>query len=193
MFLFFAIIGAMILFTSLAENRDHNICARLDVLQLDRKIKAGEIKQLTVRQFDVIAGDRTGNCNYQTRITDDSTQRELLADANELVDGHPRVDQVMEEKEGPVPPPLAIGTGLGFIALMVVHLGTIFLMMALMPFYIILAVKNERLDQTGRIIWVVLLCTVGILANPVYWYLYVWRKAKSTESETWTPVATGDG
>jgi hypothetical protein len=48
-------------------------------------------------------------------------------------------------------------------------------MFVLMPLYIILAIKNERLDQTMRIVWVVLACTVGMFADPVYWYLYVWR------------------
>ena len=70
---------------------------------------------------------------------------------------------------------------LGFSGFFVLHLLTMLLMLALMPFYIILAVKNERLDQTMRIIWVVLLCTLGLLANPVYWFLYVWRKPGSNE------------
>jgi cell division protein FtsL len=191
MFLFFGIIVSAMLLSVWAENKNQNICAQLDVLQLDRRIRAGEIRRLTVRQFDVIAAERTHDCNYQTRITDDSTRNELLADANELVDGHPRVDQITEEKESPVPPPLALGTGLSFIVLMVVHLGTIVLMMALMPYYIILAVKNERLDQTGRIIWVVLLCTIGILANPVYWYLYVWRKPTANPENDLSASSTG--
>ena len=57
------------------------------------------------------------------------------------------------------------------------HMLTILLMMALLPVYIILAVKDERHDQTMRIVWVVLFCTVNMFAMPVYWYLYVWRKA----------------
>ena len=43
--------------------------------------------------------------------------------------------------------------------------------------YVILAVKSDRLDQTTRIIWIVLLCMMGMLAMPVYWYLYIWRDA----------------
>ena len=49
-------------------------------------------------------------------------------------------------------------------------------MLLLMPFYIILAVKNDRIDQTTRIIWIVLLCTLTIFVAPVYWFLYIWRK-----------------
>ena len=177
---FLGFIGSMMFMSIRADNSD-NPCAHLDVLQLDRKIKAGEIKQLIVREFDVIAVDRANNCKYHTRLVDDSMRRELLADANEVVDGHPRIDSVTEKKEGPLPAPIALGTGLGFIVLMVFHFATILLMMALMPFYIVLAVKNERLDQTMRIVWIVLFCTVGMFANPVYWYLQIWRKPKGLQ------------
>jgi len=178
MVLFFGMVITMMVLSERGKDRNLNICARVDVLQLDRKIRAGEIKQLTVREFDVIASDRSQNCNYQTWIRDDSTQKELLADANEVVDGHSRVDLVTYEKEQPLPLPLALGSGLGFMALMIVHFATILVMMALMPFYIILAVKNEQLDQTMRIVWIILFCMIGVLANPVYWYLQVWRKPK---------------
>jgi len=56
------------------------------------------------------------------------------------------------------------------------HFLTIILMMGLMPLYVILAVKDERHDQTMRIIWVVLMCMVGMFAMPIYWFLYVWRE-----------------
>ena len=189
MALFFGIIVTTVILSERARDRNLNTCARIDVLQLDRKIRAGEIKQLTVRQFDVIASDRAQNCNYQTWIRDDSTRKELLADANEVVDGHPRVDLVIYEKERPLPLPIALGTGVGFLALMIVHFATILVMMALMPFYIVLAVKNEQLDQSMRIIWIVLFCLVGLFANPVYWYLQVWRKPKRPEDNTIAPIA----
>jgi hypothetical protein len=60
----------------------------------------------------------------------------------------------------------------------------------LMPLYIILAVKNESLDQTMRIVWIVLFATMGVAVNPVYWYLYVWRQppaASVTDNVTPTP------
>jgi Ca2+/Na+ antiporter len=61
------------------------------------------------------------------------------------------------------------------------HFLTIILIMGLMPLYIILAVKDERHDQTMRIVWVVLFCTMGMFAIPVYWYLYIWRKPQVRE------------
>jgi len=71
---------------------------------------------------------------------------------------------------------------------MVLHLGTILLMMAQMPFYIVLAVKNDRLDQTKKIIWVVLFAVVAMFATPVYWYLHIWRAPKTNvDSESLPP------
>src|SRR5260370_7668939 len=72
---------------------------------------------------------------------------------------------------------------------MVLHLSTILLMMAQMPFYIVLAVKNDRLDQTKKIIWVVLFAVVAMFATPVYWYLHIWRVPKTNgDSESLPPA-----
>ena len=114
----------------------------------------------------------------------ETTRQELIALAREIgTNGRPRVAKVEENTVGERPPAPAVSAlfSLGFMGLFMVHLLTILLILALMPFYIILAVKNERLDQTMRIIWIVLLCTLGMLANPVYWFLYVWRKPGSNE------------
>jgi hypothetical protein len=108
-------------------------------------------------------------------------------DARELVEGRPRVDVIDENTSEPEAPFLA---PLGFGVLMIAHMLTIFLTMALMPFYIILAVKNDRLEQTMRIVWVVLACTVGMFANIVYWYLYIWRLPREHASSTPTPSQT---
>jgi hypothetical protein len=56
------------------------------------------------------------------------------------------------------------------------------LIMGLMPLYIILAVKSDRLDQNTRIVWVVLLCMMGMFAMPIYWYLYIWSKPRVSPS-----------
>jgi uncharacterized membrane protein YqjE len=84
------------------------------------------------------------------------------------------VEVIEENTSKATPEPLFVPLGFGM--LMVFHLFTMLLMMCLMPLYIILAVKNDRLDQTMRIVWVVLACTVGMFADIVYWYLYIWRK-----------------
>ena len=80
----------------------------------------------------------------------------------------------------PVSPIFPIGIGLFFLC----HMLTILLMFVLMPLYIILAVRDERHDQTTRIVWIILICMMGNLAMPVYWYLYVWPARPAMLSET---------
>ena len=181
MALFFVVMLSMFLFIPFEAERSKRTCGELDLLQLDRKIKNGELKQLTVRREEITAMDRAGTCEYHTYVSNESTREEILREAREPdANGVQRVPKIEENtvEERPLAP---AAFSLGFSGFFVLHLLTMLLMLALMPFYIILAVKNERLDQTMRIIWVVLLCTMGLLANPVYWFLYVWRKPGSNK------------
>jgi len=158
MALFFVVMLSMFLFIPFEAERSKRTC-ELDLLQLDRKIKNGELKQLTVRREEITAMDRAGTCDYHTYVSNESTREEILREARELdANGVPRVPKIEENavEERPLAP---AAFSLGFSGFFVLHLLTMLLMLALMPFYIILAVKNERLDQTMRIIWVVLLCT----------------------------------
>jgi hypothetical protein len=74
---------------------------------------------------------------------------------------------------------------IGFAGIFLLHLTTIFLSLGLMVYYIMHAVKSVHLDQTMRIVWVLLLCMMGMLAQPVYWYLYIWRD----QLPRWLPTA----
>lgn len=64
---------------------------------------------------------------------------------------------------------------LGFLSFFAVHMLTILLSMGLMAFYIVRVFKTP-LEEAMKIMWTVLICTVGILAMPVFWYLYIWRE-----------------
>jgi hypothetical protein len=64
---------------------------------------------------------------------------------------------------------------LGFMGLFAVHLLTILGTLALTVFYIIRVFKTERLDQNMKIMWMLLLFFMGMFAQPVFWYLYIWR------------------
>jgi len=174
MFLFMGSIFSMFLFLPFVENRSKSSCGTVDVLQLDRKIKDGQIRELTIHGDKIVSKDRIGTCEYETFVTDDSTRREIISDAREVVNGKPRVDVIDENTSQRESVPFFVP--LGFGVLMAAHMLTMLIMMGLTPFYIILAVKNERLDQTMRIVWVVLACTMGMFSNIVYWYLYIWRK-----------------
>ena len=178
--LFFGIFLVMFL---VAARQPGFIPQNIDLIQLERKIQNDEIKELIIRRYEIEAVDVNGR-RYSAGHSSETTREELISLAREIgTNGRPRVAKIEENAAAERPPAPAISAvfSLGFFGFFVLHLSTILLMMALMPFYIILAVKNERLDQTMKIIWVVLLCTLGLLANPVYWYLYVWRKPSSNK------------
>lgn len=166
---------SMFLFLPFAEGQSRRSCGHADLLQLDRKIKSGEIKKLTIRQSEISAIDRADDCEFTVTVSNKSTRDELVAAAREVVNGQPRVELIEDEsaRNQEVSPFIPAG----FIAVFALHMLTILLTLALMPLYIVLAVKNEQLDQSMRIVWVVLLCTMGMLVNPVYWYLYIWKKS----------------
>ena len=64
----------------------------------------------------------------------------------------------------------------GFVGLMAVHLFTILEMLALKVFYVVRVFKTEQLDQNMKIMWTLLLVFATIFAEPVFWYLYIWRE-----------------
>jgi hypothetical protein len=145
---------------------------RLDLIQLEQKIQNGEIRELRVTATQIHAVDYH-NRRFETSVDNESTREEIMRQARELDSNQrPRVQKVEENTSEPEVNPFF---PIGFAAFFALHMFTILLSFALMPLYIILAVKNERLDQNMRIVWVVLTCTVGYFANPVYWYLHVWR------------------
>jgi hypothetical protein len=172
--LFFVLIFSGILFGAVLGEPTQQHPRELDLIQLERKIQNGEVRQLRVTANEIQAVDREGR-NFHTDVSSESTREEIIRQARELdSNGRPRVGQIDEDLSEPR---VTKFLPVGFLLLFAFHMLTILLMFLLMPLYIILAVKNERLDQTMRIVWVVLTCTIGMFANPVYWYLHVWRTA----------------
>lgn len=149
--------------------------SRLDLIQLERKIQNGEIKELKVFSREIRATDRSGR-HFETSVDNQTTREEIIRQARELDSNQrPRVEKIEENASEPQENLIFPAA---FMLVFVLHMFTILLTFLLMPLYIILAVKNERLDQTMRIVWVVLACTVGVFSNVVYWYLYIWRTPK---------------
>jgi hypothetical protein len=64
-----------------------------------------------------------------------------------------------------------------FYVLIGVHLLTVLGTLALIVYYIYHIFKNERLEQSYKIIWTIMLFFAGMLAMPIYWYMYIWRDA----------------
>jgi ATP-dependent Zn protease len=177
---FIAIFGLMFFSVSPFGNRSGRSSEDIDLIQLERKIKNSELKQLTIKPSEIVALDRVGEREYRTWVTNESTRAEILKEARQVnANGQPRVPRVEEETGQPAVSPFF---PIGIVVLFCAHAFTILLSIALMPLYIILAVKSSALDQTMRIVWVILICMLGMFAMPVYWYLYIWRGAPPTTS-----------
>jgi hypothetical protein len=67
-----------------------------------------------------------------------------------------------------------------FTVMMTLHVFTILLSLALAVFYIAHAVKNPKVKQDNRIIWVLVLLMGGIVAMPIYWYIHIWKEPAVT-------------
>lgn len=80
--------------------------------------------------------------------------------------------------------------GGAFVLLFLVHMITIFLTLALTVFYIVHAVKNTKLDSNMRIIWIVLFFFGGMIAEPIYWYLQIWKQSEPNVAQLSPPPAS---
>jgi hypothetical protein len=178
MMLFFVLIFSGILIGVMFGPQAEPGRKRLDLIQLEKKVQGGEIRELKVTSDEIQSIDR-GGLNYYTDVSNASTRDEIIRQAREVgSDGRPRVDKIDENAS---PPPVSAALPLAFFVLFGCHVLTIFLAFVLMPLYIILPLKNERLDQNMRIVWVVLACTIGMFSDPVYWYNHVWRTPAASQ------------
>ena len=185
--LFVLIMFSMMFFLSREEKRSHRNCGNVDLLQLDHKIENGDIKELTLKPREIIAVDRIGDCQFTVSVSNRSTRDEIVSKAREVVNGQPRVATIEDKSTAKEEVPALVP--FGFFGLFAVHMISVGIMMALLPLYIVLAVKNKGLDETMRIVWIVLFATLGLLVNPVYWYLYVWKnRPASTQVAPASPV-----
>ncbi len=176
MCLFVLTIFSFVLLLPFAERSSSETSHDIDLIQLEKKINGGELKQLTVKQDEIVAIDRQGG-KYRVYVTNENTRTQILKESRELnADGRPRVPEVEEETSRVVSPFFPIS----FVGLFAVHIVTIFLIMGLMALYIVLVVKTDRVDQTMKILWAVLICLAGMFAMPIFWYLYIWRDALPT-------------
>ena len=81
------------------EGRSNRHAENIDLIQLERKIENGELKQLTLRERELIAVDRNGR-EYRTEIKNAPTQSEILSQARELdAHGQPRVAAIVKRRQ----------------------------------------------------------------------------------------------
>ena len=69
-----------------------------------------------------------------------------------------------------------------FLLILPFHMLTILGGLALSVFYIVNVFRNPRVEKDKQVMWVVLLFMVGLIAQPIYWYLYIWREEPSLKT-----------
>ena len=85
----------------------------------------------------------------------------------------------------PGPPPL--------IALIVpLHLLTMLVILALMVFYIVNVFKNNRVENDKKALWAIVLFMGGMIAMPIYWYMYIWKEAPVFSNRNPEQLVGGD-
>jgi len=68
------------------------------------------------------------------------------------------------------------GFPISFAWLFGLHILTMIWIMGLLIFYIVNVFKNERVEKDKKVLWAIVLFMGGIIAMPVYWYLYIWKE-----------------
>src|SRR6266536_3469892 len=86
--------GALLLYKLVNPGSKNS--TNIDLVQLDQKIHNKDLKQLTVKQTETVAIDRTGQ-TYVVQLTNEHAKNDILNEARALVDGKPLVDKVEEE------------------------------------------------------------------------------------------------
>jgi hypothetical protein len=62
-----------------------------------------------------------------------------------------------------------------FLVIFAVHMLTVFVTLGTKIFYIVNVFKNPKVEKDKQLMWVLLLVLAGLFAEPVYWYLNIWR------------------
>ena len=66
------------------------------------------------------------------------------------------------------------GPPIWFVTLMVAHVGTMAIALALTAFYVVFLFQTNRVEQSHKALWAVALFMGGVVAQPIFFWLYVW-------------------
>jgi hypothetical protein len=178
------------LFANTKQTGKPGYCGLITLTQLDERIRNGEVAELAFTESDIVATNTPGTCEFHIPIRSETTRATILQTAQERdANGKPRVAKINQNADPEVPKTAIFG----FAALFIVHMLTILWIIALVVFYVLLAVKNDQLDQNMKIVWSLSLCLLTMLAMPVYWYLYVWKKRPAVPRSNPIAPPTGAG
>lgn len=86
---------------------------------------------------------------------------------------------VLLSSGGPPPAGFEQFAGPVFILIFALHMLTIFLALGLTVFYLVHVIKDANAKPEIKAVWAVLFFFAGMFAQPVYWYLYIWKDGAS--------------
>ena len=62
------------------------------------------------------------------------------------------------------------------------HLFTMFEVFALLTIYLVYLFKTDVVEKDKKALWAVVLFLGNMIAMPIFWYIYIWKKLKENES-----------
>lgn len=68
------------------------------------------------------------------------------------------------------------GPPVWFFAIFPIHFLTILWIWVLVIIYIVDVFRNDRVPKDKQVLWLIVILLGGIIAMPIYWYLYIWRE-----------------
>jgi hypothetical protein len=81
------------------------------------------------------------------------------------------------------------GPPLAFLLLFAAHILTIFLIFALVAFYVVFLFKTDRVRQDKKALWAAVLFLGHMVAMPVFFYIYVWPESWPRHARPGSPSA----
>ena|ERR1700738_4768582 len=78
MLLFFLTIFSFIIFIPFAQTGGNRNAQSIDLIQLEQKIKNGEVRLLTIRGHKITATDRVGGQEFDVYVTNEQTRAEII-------------------------------------------------------------------------------------------------------------------
>ena len=67
-----------------------------------------------------------------------------------------------------------------FFVMMGVFAFGLLLNLGVMALYVINAFNNPRIPQDQKVLWLIVIFMGGLVATPIYWYLFIWKDATAT-------------
>lgn len=68
-----------------------------------------------------------------------------------------------------------------FNQMLIPHFSAMVLSLLLLAIFIIHIVKNNRLSETAKLFWGIVIVFGNLVGMPIYWFLHIWRDSQKTQ------------